>query len=102
MLSRSGAGSFSSDQDSAVLLSFLSLSRRPFLRGWTGPPSLRECRAAHHRCRSSVLSHGHCCVCLQVKASHFEGLITTILGYILLAGALIACHVSIHTCWALA
>lgn len=31
---------------------------------------------------------------LQVKASHFDGLITTILGYILLAGALIVCHVS--------
>ncbi|XP_029687282.1 E3 ubiquitin-protein ligase MARCH6-like [Takifugu rubripes] len=27
-----------------------------------------------------------------MKASHFDGLITTILGYILLAGALIACH----------
>uniref|UniRef100_A0A3P9K9W5 E3 ubiquitin-protein ligase MARCHF6 n=1 Tax=Oryzias latipes TaxID=8090 RepID=A0A3P9K9W5_ORYLA len=27
-----------------------------------------------------------------IKASHFDGLITTILGYILLAGALIACH----------
>uniref|UniRef100_A0A8C4EXZ1 E3 ubiquitin-protein ligase MARCHF6 n=1 Tax=Dicentrarchus labrax TaxID=13489 RepID=A0A8C4EXZ1_DICLA len=27
-----------------------------------------------------------------VKASHFDGLITTILGYILLAGALIVCH----------
>lgn len=30
-----------------------------------------------------------------MKASHFNGLITTILGYILLAGALTACHVSI-------
>uniref|UniRef100_A0A7N8Y705 E3 ubiquitin-protein ligase MARCHF6 n=1 Tax=Mastacembelus armatus TaxID=205130 RepID=A0A7N8Y705_9TELE len=29
-----------------------------------------------------------------IKASHFDGLITTILGYILLAGALIVCHVS--------
>lgn len=29
-----------------------------------------------------------------VRASHFDGLITTILGYILLAGALIVCHVS--------
>uniref|UniRef100_A0A671WTR3 E3 ubiquitin-protein ligase MARCHF6 n=1 Tax=Sparus aurata TaxID=8175 RepID=A0A671WTR3_SPAAU len=28
----------------------------------------------------------------HVKASHFDGLITTILGYILLAGALIVCH----------
>ncbi|XP_068423101.1 E3 ubiquitin-protein ligase MARCHF6-like isoform X2 [Clinocottus analis] len=27
-----------------------------------------------------------------VKASHFDGLVTTILGYILLAGALIVCH----------
>uniref|UniRef100_A0A3Q3ME02 RING-type E3 ubiquitin transferase n=1 Tax=Mastacembelus armatus TaxID=205130 RepID=A0A3Q3ME02_9TELE len=27
-----------------------------------------------------------------IKASHFDGLITTILGYILLAGALIVCH----------
>lgn len=30
-----------------------------------------------------------------IKASHFDGLITTILGYILLAGALIVCHVSL-------
>ncbi|CAF95396.1 unnamed protein product, partial [Tetraodon nigroviridis] len=30
---------------------------------------------------------------LQMKASHFEGLITTILGYVLLAGALILCHI---------
>uniref|UniRef100_A0A3B4YK53 E3 ubiquitin-protein ligase MARCHF6 n=1 Tax=Seriola lalandi dorsalis TaxID=1841481 RepID=A0A3B4YK53_SERLL len=28
----------------------------------------------------------------HVKASHFDGLITTILGYILLAGALMVCH----------
>uniref|UniRef100_A0A665WG91 RING-type E3 ubiquitin transferase n=1 Tax=Echeneis naucrates TaxID=173247 RepID=A0A665WG91_ECHNA len=28
----------------------------------------------------------------QIKASHFDGLITTILGYILLAGALMVCH----------
>uniref|UniRef100_A0A669D8H2 RING-type E3 ubiquitin transferase n=1 Tax=Oreochromis niloticus TaxID=8128 RepID=A0A669D8H2_ORENI len=28
----------------------------------------------------------------SIKASHFDGLITTILGYILLAGALIVCH----------
>uniref|UniRef100_H3CLH0 E3 ubiquitin-protein ligase MARCHF6 n=1 Tax=Tetraodon nigroviridis TaxID=99883 RepID=H3CLH0_TETNG len=28
----------------------------------------------------------------SMKASHFEGLITTILGYVLLAGALILCH----------
>lgn len=31
-----------------------------------------------------------------MKASHFDGLITTILGYILLAGALIICHVSLN------
>lgn len=37
---------------------------------------------------------------LQMKASHFEGLITTILGYVLLAGALILCHVSFNLCWA--
>lgn len=30
-----------------------------------------------------------------MKASHFDGLITTLLGYILLAGALTACHVSL-------
>lgn len=30
----------------------------------------------------------------QVQASHFEGLITTIVGYILLAMTLILCHVS--------
>ena len=30
----------------------------------------------------------------QIKASHFDGLVTTILGYILLAGALMVCHVS--------
>uniref|UniRef100_A0A8D3DS28 RING-type E3 ubiquitin transferase n=1 Tax=Scophthalmus maximus TaxID=52904 RepID=A0A8D3DS28_SCOMX len=29
----------------------------------------------------------------HIKASHFDGLITTILGYILLAGALMICHV---------
>lgn len=40
----------------------------------------------------------------QVQASHFEGLITTIVGYILLAITLIICHVSfnepvwIHCC----
>ncbi|XP_061588809.1 E3 ubiquitin-protein ligase MARCHF6-like isoform X2 [Cololabis saira] len=28
----------------------------------------------------------------HIKASHFDGLVTTILGYILLAGALIVCH----------
>uniref|UniRef100_A0AAQ4NX34 E3 ubiquitin-protein ligase MARCHF6 n=1 Tax=Gasterosteus aculeatus aculeatus TaxID=481459 RepID=A0AAQ4NX34_GASAC len=33
-----------------------------------------------------------------VKASHFDGLVTTILGYILLAGVLIVCHIGIqHT-----
>lgn len=31
---------------------------------------------------------------LQVRASHFEGLITTIVGYVLLAVTLILCHVS--------
>lgn len=36
---------------------------------------------------------------LQMKASHFEGLITTILGYVLLAGALIFCHVSFNLLW---
>lgn len=30
----------------------------------------------------------------QVQASHFEGLITTIVGYVLLAVSLIVCHVS--------
>lgn len=34
------------------------------------------------------------CTVLQVQASHFEGLITTIVGYILLAMTLILCHVS--------
>lgn len=33
---------------------------------------------------------------LQVRASHFEGLITTIVGYVLLAITLIVCHVSFH------
>ena len=32
----------------------------------------------------------------QVQASHFEGLITTIVGYILLAITLIICHVSFN------
>uniref|UniRef100_A0A8D3DSN3 RING-type E3 ubiquitin transferase n=1 Tax=Scophthalmus maximus TaxID=52904 RepID=A0A8D3DSN3_SCOMX len=32
-------------------------------------------------------------ICRTIKASHFDGLITTILGYILLAGALMICHV---------
>uniref|UniRef100_A0A8B9LPN8 E3 ubiquitin-protein ligase MARCHF6 n=1 Tax=Astyanax mexicanus TaxID=7994 RepID=A0A8B9LPN8_ASTMX len=32
-----------------------------------------------------------------VRASHFEGLITTIVGYVLLAIALIVCHVSLST-----
>lgn len=32
----------------------------------------------------------------QIEASHFDGLVTTILGYILLAGALIVFHVSIY------
>lgn len=35
------------------------------------------------------------CPVLQVQASHFEGLITTIVGYILLAMTLILCHVSL-------
>uniref|UniRef100_A0A8C5BM97 RING-type E3 ubiquitin transferase n=1 Tax=Gadus morhua TaxID=8049 RepID=A0A8C5BM97_GADMO len=34
-----------------------------------------------------------------VQASHFEGLITTIVGYILLAMSLILCHVSFHHHW---
>lgn len=34
------------------------------------------------------------CPVLQVQASHFEGLITTIVGYVLLAMTLILCHVS--------
>ena len=33
---------------------------------------------------------------VQVQASHFEGLITTIVGYILLAITLIICHVSFN------
>lgn len=37
----------------------------------------------------------------QVQASHFEGLITTIVGYILLAMTLILCHVSFHQTTAL-
>lgn len=35
---------------------------------------------------------------LQVKASHFDGLITTVVGYILLAAALVVCHVSSSCC----
>lgn len=38
-----------------------------------------------------------CRVCWQMKASHFAGLLTTALGYVLLAGALITCHVSLDT-----
>lgn len=49
----------------------------------------------HGQAEALCVSQSHCgCVCLQVRASHFDGLITTILGYILLAGALIGCHVS--------
>lgn len=38
-----------------------------------------------------------CVLWSQVRASHFEGLITTIVGYVLLAVTLIVCHVSFQT-----
>lgn len=45
---------------------------------------------------STSISWLRLCTFLQVQASHFEGLITTIVGYVLLAMTLILCHVSFH------
>lgn len=61
----------------------------------TNPPNV-DTEVWYH-CK---LYHSHILIGLlwsQVRASHFEGLITTIVGYVLLAVTLIVCHVSFHT-----
>lgn len=92
-----------SDLTSVSPSSFLSISHRPLLSGWTGFWRLRKCTAKHEgtlELSELLLALGFVMgfmwyfILSQVKASHFDGLITTILGYILLAGALMVCHVS--------
>lgn len=82
--------------------SFLPVSHWSFLSSWTGVWRLCKYTAGHEKtlihflwvCYAFTAFIWQHDFYLQVKASHFDGLITTILGYILLAGALIVCHVS--------